>query len=243
MEDGIPDQGRCKENGPGGAVNASPGRILAQTEGRARYLVGLMPFFFFSAIFSALFPSNKCKITLADESVQKGGSWVELLVKKAQRGDAEAFITLIEENKQSMYKVARGFLSSDEDIADAISETVLDCYEKISTLKQSSYFKTWMIRILINNCKDMIRKRRGDISLELISEAERQETKTDESLQGFREMVAPLQKKDQSIFTLYYVYGLKIKEIAAYMEMKENTVTSRLKRGKETLRREMTAAH
>ena len=35
---------------------------------------------------------------------------VELLVKKAKRGDAEAFITLIEDNKQSMYKVARGFL-------------------------------------------------------------------------------------------------------------------------------------
>ena len=91
---------------------------------------------------------------------------MEFLVKKAQKGDAEAFITLIEENKQSMYKVARGFLNNDEDIADAISETVLDCYEKIHTLKQSAYFKTWMIRILINNCKDLIRKQRGDIPIE-----------------------------------------------------------------------------
>ena len=54
---------------------------------------------------------------------------VELLVKKAKRGDAEAFITLIEENKQSMYKVARGFLRDQEDVADAMAETVLNCFE------------------------------------------------------------------------------------------------------------------
>ena len=47
----------------------------------------------------------------------KGDTKVELLVKKAKRGDAEAFITLIEENKQSMYKVARGFLQNEEDAA------------------------------------------------------------------------------------------------------------------------------
>ena len=52
--------------------------------------------------------------------------------------------------------------------------------------------------------------------------------------------IEPLREQDRSIFTLYYVYGLKVKEIAAYMEMKENTVATRLKRGRETLRGEMT---
>lgn len=195
--------------------------------------------FLSSAIFSPLLSSNKCKITLADGEREEREQ-VELLVRKAKRGDAEAFITLIEENKQSMYKVAKGFLREEEDIADAMSETVLDCYENINTLKQNSYFKTWMIRILINNCKDIIRKRKGDISIEVMPQVEHSENQG--SLQGFRELVAPLKEKDQSIFTLYYVYGLKIKEIAAYMGMKENTVTSRLKRGRETLRQEITAS-
>lgn len=192
------------------------------------------------AIFFRHMTSNKCKITLADVRREEREQ-VELLVRKAKKGDAEAFITLIEENKQSMYKVAKGFLREEEDIADAMSETVLDCYENIKTLKQDSYFKTWMIRILINNCKDILRKRKGDVSIEVMSEVEH--PKSQESLQGFRELVAPLQEKDQSIFTLYYVYGLKIKEIASCMGMKENTVTSRLKRGRELLRREITASH
>lgn len=65
---------------------------------------------------------------------------VEHLVKRAKRGDAEAFIELIEGNKQSMYKVARGFLREKEDVADAMAETVLNCFEKIGSLKQDSYF-------------------------------------------------------------------------------------------------------
>ena len=165
---------------------------------------------------------------------------MELLVKKAKRGDAEAFIDLIEQNKQSMYKVARGFLRDEEDVADAMAETVLICYEKIGTLRQSAYFKTWMIRILINQCKDMIRKQKKSLPIEIIPETE--SSKGEDGIREFRELIEPLKEKDRSIFTLYYVYGLKIKEIAEYMEMNENTVTSHLRRGKEALREEFTGA-
>lgn len=162
---------------------------------------------------------------------------MELLVKKARRGDAEAFITLIEENKQSMYKVARGFLRNEEDAADAMAETVLNCYEKIGMLKDNAYFKTWMIRILINNCKDILQRQRKSLPFEEIPETE------DEGSRGniaeFQELIEPLKEQDRSIFTLYYVYGMKVKEIAADMGMKESTVLSRLKRGREMLRDEM----
>ena len=167
----------------------------------------------------------------------KGDTKVELLVKKAKRGDAEAFIELIEQNKLSMYKVARGFLHDEEDIADAMSETVLACYEKVGSLRQDAYFKTWMVRILINNCKNILQKQNRHIPTEDIPEPECTES---DGIQEFQELIEPLKEQDRSIFTLYYVYGMKVKEIAAYMEMKENTVATRLKRGREALRDEMT---
>ena len=150
---------------------------------------------------------------------------MELLVKKAKRGDAEAFIELIEKNKLSMYRVARGFLREEEDVADAMSETVLTCYEKVGSLRQDAYFKTWMIRILINHCKDILKKQKRSISVEDIPETEAR-VPDNESLE-FQELIEPLREQDRSIFTLYYVYGLKVKEIAACMEMKENTVATR----------------
>lgn len=166
---------------------------------------------------------------------------MELLVKRAKRGDAEAFIELIEQNKLSMYRVAHGFLREEEDVADAMSETVLTCYEKIGALRQDAYFKTWMIRILINHCKDILKKQKRSISVEDIPAAEPRATGDGD--RKFRELIEPLREQDRSIFTLYYVYGLKVKEIAACMEMKENTVATRLKRGRETLRDELTANH
>lgn len=159
---------------------------------------------------------------------------MEFLVKKAKSGDAEAFITLMEESKQGMYRVARGFLRSEEDVADAMAETVLNCYENIVTLKDNAYFRTWMIRILINNCKDILQRQRRDIPVEDMPETEDERAGGD--AEEFRELIEPLGEQDRSIFTLYYVYGMKVKEIAADMGMKESTVLSRLKRGREALR-------
>ena len=80
------------------------------------------------------------------------------LVKRARRGDAEAFTQLMTQYTSDMYKVARGILNNNEDIADAIQNTLMICFEKIGTLKQVRYFKTWLIRILINECNQIIRK-------------------------------------------------------------------------------------
>lgn len=64
------------------------------------------------------------------------------LVKRAIQGDKDAFAQLMELNTQSMYKVARAYFKSDMDVADAISETVLICFEQMKTLKKPEYFKT-----------------------------------------------------------------------------------------------------
>ena len=73
------------------------------------------------------------------------------LVKRAKSGDEEAFIRLMESQSDCMYKMAKTILKNEEDVADAMAETVLVCWEKLSTLKENRYVKTWMIRILMNN--------------------------------------------------------------------------------------------
>lgn len=82
---------------------------------------------------------------------------MKYLIKRAQKHDDQAFVELIELVKQDMYKTARSYLHKQEDIADAIQETIITCYENIDRLKQPKYFKTWLIRILINKCNDILR--------------------------------------------------------------------------------------
>lgn len=155
-----------------------------------------------------------------------------LLVKKAQKNDNAAFIQLIEENKTALYKVAKSYLSSEEDIADVMQDTILSAYEHIGELKTVSYFKTWLTRILINRCTDMLRQQRRTVSIE---QAEEQAAPQKESEYEFYELLKELPQGDRAIFLLYYGEGFNTREVAEILSMNENTVKSRLKRGRKKL--------
>ena len=73
-------------------------------------------------------------------------------VKLAKSGDKAAFSELIDCHRQTLYRVAKGILKSDFDVADAIQEAIISAYKNIGSLKNEDYFKTWIIRILINEC-------------------------------------------------------------------------------------------
>lgn len=161
---------------------------------------------------------------------------MENLVKKAKAGDSGAFAQLIRMNTQSMYKVAWAYLKNDEDVADAIQETILKCYEKLSTLKKDSYFKTWMIRILINNCNEMLRhKGRVFPTMEMEEGIFEEPGYVDCE---WKEILASLEEKYQVVMLLYYSKSLSVKEIAALLEIRQNTVLTRLSRARKQLRAE-----
>lgn len=97
---------------------------------------------------------------------------VEQLVRRAKRRDPDAFTELMQLHEKDMYRTASAILSQDADIADALQETILTCWEKIDTLQKNRYFKTWMIRILINKCKDILRSGRRMVCVGELPEQE-----------------------------------------------------------------------
>ncbi len=158
------------------------------------------------------------------------------LVKRAMSGDRDAFATLIELNTQSMYKVARGFLRSDEDVADAIGETILTCFEKLDTLREARYFKTWMIRVLINKCNSILKDNKRQCLLEEFPDIESKDSNIE--YMEFIELLDKLDEKYRAIIILYYVEGFKISEISELLDLNENTVKTRLVRGRKSLQKE-----
>ena len=156
------------------------------------------------------------------------------LVKRAQRGDAEAFISLMEECRMSLRRVAFGYLGNDEDAADAIQDTILDAFEHIGTLRKAEYFKTWVMRILINNCTRTYRRNKKSVTLKENVEIEGYDTGRADV--EFKEMLMSLPEDSRPIFQLYFGEQFTTKEIAEILSLKENTVKSRIHRGKEQLR-------
>lgn len=139
------------------------------------------------------------------------------LIRKAKDRDPDAFTTLMQQYTKDMYRVAIAILMNDEDTADAIQETILDCWERIGTLRENRYFKTWLIRILINNCYDIRKKREDSYNLEL------------------KEALTALDEIYRIPMMLYYGHGWKTKEIAGLLHVSTSTIQTRLARGREKL--------
>ncbi len=163
------------------------------------------------------------------------------LVKQAQKGNSNAFVELIEQNKMAMYKVAKSYLYNEEDAADAMQDTVLAVYEHIGQLKEPKYFKTWMIRILINKCKNILRKQSNYCPLEKGPE-QVYEDHSQSDIEFF-DMLRVLPEEDRMIFVLYYGAQFTVQQIAQTLDIKENTIMSRLSRGRKKIYNQMQAIH
>ncbi len=158
---------------------------------------------------------------------------MDSLIRKAKRQDADAFCQLMDLHMQSMYKVANAYLKNDEDAADAIQDTILTCYEKLPTLRQNRYFKTWMIRILINKCNNILAKNRHLHPMETLPENGRRADGYDHVEWNATLML--LDEKYRIVLLLYYMEGFSVKDIAQILDLKEPTVKSRLQRGRRQL--------
>lgn len=74
---------------------------------------------------------------------------------KAINGDRDSFINIIERNKVDMYKLGRSILSCDDDIGDAMQEAVIKAFNNIGNLKNANSFKSWLLKIMVNECHNI----------------------------------------------------------------------------------------
>ena len=155
---------------------------------------------------------------------------MEELIQRARDGDGAAFAALMEGQKGTLYKVARSCLHNDADAADAIGETVLACFEKLGSLRQPQYFRTWLVRICIRKCQDILRQRRRSVPLDELAPVGRDEP--GHARVEFLALLDSLDEKYRTVLLLYYGEGFTVGEIARAMDLKVDTVKTRLKRAR-----------
>lgn len=163
------------------------------------------------------------------QSLMLKGSLREPLVN-----NPDVFAELIIAHKQDMYRVAKSYLRNNEDIADAIQETILACYEKLPTLREPKYFKTWLIRILINKCNDLIRTGKRYVTLETVPEVACDDTAF--ANKEFTMLMDSLGEKYRAVLILRYGEGFSVREISDILELTESAVKARLKRGRDKIK-------
>jgi len=158
---------------------------------------------------------------------------LELDVRLAKGGNKKAFERLIEKNKSSMYRIALGLVSNNQDIEDALQSTIVKAYEGIIYLRRDEYFKTWLIRILINECKAILKNSKKVVPVEEVNCG----LGATEDYTSFEltNAVNFLEKDLRVVTTLFYFEDLSQKDIAKILNIPEGTVSSRLSRARSKL--------
>ena len=134
-----------------------------------------------------------------------------------------------------LYRVSCGLLKNPQDRLDAAQEAVIRAWERMETLRKPEYFETWLTRILINVCYDMLRARKNVVPLDALAEQPAPEG-------ADRELRAAIQKLERElriVVVLHYMEGYKLREIADILELPLGTVKTRIMRAKKELREQL----
>lgn len=157
--------------------------------------------------------------------------------------DKETFAGLVIDSTDSLYRVSKSILKNDADCEDAVSEAIVKAFGNLASLKKDKHAKTWLTRILINECFH-IRKQRKKVTLLSEEDAwvlERREENSGNLLEVERyselyHFIGKLKENQRLAVILYYYEGYSIKEIASIMEVTQGTVKSRLGRARKILK-------
>jgi len=160
---------------------------------------------------------------------------IEFLVKLAQKGDKDAFHKLIELHKEELYKIAFSYMRNKEDALDVVGDTVFKAYLNIKKLKEPKYFRTWTVRILINNANNVLKKRKKELNILQIFRKHHSIEDKEQSI-DLENAINSLDKKSRDIVILKYYNGFTLKEISEAMDCPLGTIKSNLSRSLKKLR-------
>nr|WP_177296635.1 sigma-70 family RNA polymerase sigma factor [uncultured Blautia sp.] len=147
---------------------------------------------------------------------------------------------LILESERQMYLTAKTILRNDQDCGDAIQEAIVKAFQKIDTLRQDKYAKTWLMRILINECYSLLRRESRYVSMEEMRELSIGEAEEKRDYSNLYSAVNSLKEELRIPVILYYGEDFSIREIAQILEITEGAVQKRLFRARMQLRDRLT---
>jgi RNA polymerase sigma-70 factor (ECF subfamily) len=166
------------------------------------------------------------------------------LVKKAIKGDNECFDALMQNKRESIYKVAYSYVNNTECALDIMQEVIYKALVSIKSLKEPEYFNTWLTRITINCSINYLNKSKKVISLDEKHIKDMTSPSSDRSeIMDLHEALKNLDTKYKTIVMLKYFEDLTLKDISDIVKLPLSTVKTHLYRGLEKLKIDLKEAN
>lgn len=173
------------------------------------------------------------------------------MIAAAKAGDERQFELLIEQCKTRAYNIALRYLHNEEDAMDALQESFIKIYRHLGSFKEGSKFDTWVYRIVVNTCNDMLRKNNAAMTESMIRSDEEDEYTLElpdpepgpqeallrkEQAAQILEALAQLKPDQKEVIVLRDIQGFSYEEISEMLDCSMGTIKSRINRARNRLR-------
>lgn len=178
-------------------------------------------------------------------------SEITILIQKAQKGDTNAFGTLVASYEKFIFNVACKMFSNSEDASDIAQEALIKAYKNIDKFDFNSSFSTWLYRITVNACIDEMRRRKGRESISIDAEDEEsglalqiedtslgaeERVIQNETVSEVRAAIDKLSEEHKTVIILRDLQDMTYEQVAQTLDLSIGTVKSRLARARKSLK-------
>ncbi len=163
------------------------------------------------------------------------------LVRAVRAGDREAFGSLVERHRSSIYALCYRMTGNLPDAEDLAHEAFVEAYLKLDQLRDPTKFRAWLRQVALNLCRMWFRRTRprADDGLKSASEAEPPSEPEDRDLARMSFGLSRLSPAHRVALVLHYLEGLSYEDVAKFLDVPIGTVMSRLHRARRELRSEI----
>lgn len=149
--------------------------------------------------------------------------------------DATTFQALVLPMEKLMYHISHAYLHNPADCADAVQEALMKAWQKRHTLRDQTQFQPWLLRILKNQCKDMLKKRKRESLFPLEEDTALQEEP--QPVHPVMEAVEMLPPEQKILILLHYREGHSLQQMSDELHIRIGTVKSRMRNARKALSR------
>ena len=164
------------------------------------------------------------------------------VIKAAKEGDDAAFERLLEPLYEPAYRMAAGLLQDHQAGQDAVQEAAVKAWQKLAQLREGAEMRPWFNKIVVNQCRTLLRSRRSTVTLE---DANAITESADEDLVArieLRRALRAMKEEKREVLVLHFYLDLPLDEIAATLGLSPRGAETRLQRAKDELKRRMEAS-
>lgn len=170
------------------------------------------------------------------------------LLDRARAGDREAFELIVVAKGEPLFRTALAILGNEADARDATQEAFISSWRSFAKMRDLERFDAWLGRILINECRMTLRRRRRVREVAVDETADQSDhsgrsfapsAPTDDSSSDFDDAFSRLTVDQRAMLVLHHLHGYGVREIGAWLGIPSGTVKWRLNRARNALRSEL----